>query len=227
MKEKNINKFITFMVLLLLFVSCSKPELQYFSNMAEYPYFNNIKDKTVLRGIDRTRIIQNRHGNYFLSTPDDALFNIDGELLLKDSIVYIKTKNIKNKDTIQILFNFKQTEYQKYPSDTIPYGRSYSYLLSDKNKVLYVAMTTYYCSYLRNKLSYYMDITNMGSHYDSDICDFVTDFLIEKSKIGESWIDSKFHLFISLKLGFVNLIYWNKNYTYSIDILNQKLSYKK
>jgi len=222
MKGKSINKVII-IVLMMLLVGCNKSELRYFSNMADYPRFNNVKDKTVLRGIDKTRIIQNRRGEYFLSTPDNALFNIEGELFLKDSIVYIKT-NFKNKDTIQVLFNFKPTEHQKHPSDTIPGGRSYSYMLPDSSRIVYVAITPYTCQYSRNKQSYYIDITNRGSRYYSEINDFVTDFMIEKSKTGESWIESTFYLQISLKRGIVKLMCLDKDFIYYIDIFNHKIT---
>lgn len=222
MKGKSINKVIIIMLLLFL-VGCNKPELNYFSNMADYPHFNNVKDKTVLCGIDRTRIIQNRRGEYFLSTPKDALFNIESELFLKDSIVYIKTKNFNNKDTVQVLFDFKPTEYQKHPSDTIPEGRSYSYMLPDSSRIVYVAVTSYNCLYSRNKQLYDIDITNRGSRYYSEIDDFVTDFMIEKSKAGQSWIDNTFYLQISLKKGIVKLTYLDRDSIYYIDIFNHTI----
>jgi hypothetical protein len=107
----------------------------FFKNMNKYSAFKNVSDKTLLCGIDSTIIMsQYKHGNkltdYFLSTPGNALFNVNGKISLKDSVIYFSNDFSNNMDSIQILFNFKQKK-----SEWIYYSRNEkNYFLSIRNE---------------------------------------------------------------------------------------------
>jgi len=213
MKEKNMNKIIFVLFLLAFAGCCHKPPLKFFSNMNQSAIFDNVDDKTVLRGIDETKLTQSCKNEYFLSTPENALFNVEGSIFLKDSIVYIRTKNSDRKDSIQILFNFKQYEPKR--------------LFYSKDGISYYCSLPNFLYFSRNEVSYSMIITNMGSRFDSRVNDYIVDFMIRKdeNKIGEEYRESLFHLDISLKWGIVRLIYWgywnDKRNICFIDLLNR------
>jgi len=212
MKEKNINKKILILILLLLAGCCHKLPLKFFSNMNQSTKFDNMDDKSVLRGIDDTKVTQNSKKEYFLSTPQNALFNVEGAIFLKDSIIYIRTKDSESKDSIQILFNFIQYEPKQ--------------LYYSKDGISYFSSSPNFLYYSRNEVRYSMIITNMGSRFDSRVDDYIVDFMIRKgeNKIGEEYRESLFHLDISLKWGIVRLVYWdywdNKRNICFVDLIN-------
>jgi len=215
---KNTNKII-FVLFLLLFACCShKLPLKFFRNMNEYSKFDNVDDRTVLRGIDATIVTQSCKNEYFLSTLENALFNIEGSIFLKDSTIYIRTKNSDSKDSIQILFNFRQDEPKR--------------LYYSKDGISYFSSPPNFLEYSRNEVRYSMIITNMGSRFDSRIDDYIVDFMIRKNenKIGEEYRESRFHLDISLKWGIVNLFYWdywdNKRNICFVDLINHTFEKK-
>jgi hypothetical protein len=164
--------------------------------MNKYSVFKNVSDKTLLCGIDSTIIMsQYNYGSkltdYFLSTTENALFNVNGKILLKDSVIYFSNEFSNNMDSVQILFNFKQKKSE------------------------------WWLYYSRNEKNYFLSIRNEGNYYNEQIEDKVFKFRIEKDE--DRFFEAVFYLEISLKWGIVSLIYWEKGYTISIDIINQKI----
>jgi hypothetical protein len=172
--------------------------------MDECKSFKNVSDKALLCGIDSTVITtQHKLGTdsieYFLSTPEDALFNVNGKIFLKDSIIYFNDKADEfpgDKDSVQILFNFKQ-----------------------KDK--------YSLAYSRNGISRFITINRQDSRYYEQIEDSVFRFRILKPDNIVSDEEEIFILEVSLKWGVVGLIYWKEGYTFAVDIINQKIIRRK
>jgi len=209
-----MNKLI-YILLLSFICSCSynPPELTFFSNMSKYTPFETVSDKVLLRGMDSTIIIQNSKNEYFLSTPGNALFNIEGKIFLKDSIVYIRTKYLEDNDSTYILFNFKPSDPKELELYRLQSGFIGS--ISIEHEVFYS----------RNGIPYAMYTENQGSYYEEEIDDYIIPFRIVKSDERYGDLGTVFYLSLSLKWGIVQLVYWRyeEDYIYAIDMPSQTI----
>jgi len=200
-------KKIIIIICIIIWSSCQntykKPS--FFLNMTKRTEFNSVKDKQCLKGFDR--IILNATDKkiqnvpcWLLSTPENGNFDIEGLIWLRDSIVYIKSKQDKqiNANNNQILFNFGKVD------------------------------TTWIVNYSRGEgFPPYLEVRKVASHYNSDIKEKTTLFSVQQHLKNCSWIVNEFYVEVSIKYGFVGIVYSDHDYKYIIEFLpTPKLSKK-
>jgi|GEM_PF-3062344 len=177
----------------------------FFVNMTKLSEFDNVDNKSELKGFDRIQLSTTNkkiQGNpcWLLSTPKNGNFDIEGLIWFKDSIVYINTKEDKsfNESNNQILFNFGKVD------------------------------TAWIVNYRRGKgFPPYLIIRKEVRVYNSDIKDSTTVFNVQEHLKNCSWIVNEFLVEVSIKYGFVSLVYWGDDHTYIINFLpTPKLSKK-
>lgn len=193
-----MKKIIILIGIMVFGVSCQNnyDRPTFFVNMAKLSEFDNVDDKSELKGFDRIQLIpiNKKKQNipcWFLSTPKNGYFNIDGILCLRNRIVYISTSKNKsfNIHDSQILFNFNNVD------------------------------STWTVNYNGEGFPPYLEIHKEGSHYNSEIKDSTSVFRVQKHLKNCSWIVNEFLVEISLKYGFATIVYLDKSNKNTINFL--------
>ncbi len=184
-------KYCYVSILVVLVWGCQPKfeKIRFFSNMTHYPSFNSDINKDALLGFDSTVIQESIEGAY-LSTATNGFLNIEGNIWLQDSILYIKEIGSSDNTTPQrqILFNF-----------------------CDSAK-------TWELKYHRNGFQFFLHVEKLEKFYNNNILDTVQVFRLNKNQFGDGF-GKELMLQVSVKKGFISVLYSNKTKAYIINLL--------
>jgi len=177
----------------------SPAKLSFFQNMNQYTKFDSIENKSILLGFDKVILKgTNRDKNnipcYQLSTYENGVFNINGLIWLKDSIVYVDTyeDQCSDKTNDQVLFSFKCKD------------------------------STWSVCYDRRGFSTNLNVSKQGRYFNPQLKDSLTIFRIEKHVKNTSW-STIYFVDVSVKYGFVKVFYWDREHEYFINFLPKQI----